>query len=147
MKEKFDNEKPIYNISSAARLLGISVHTLRMYEREGLIIPYKEPNHNRLFSENDIERLRCIRLKIQEKKYSINGIKAMLSLIPCWSVIHCSEEDRMACESYNQASKPCWMFKHENNICAKQDCRDCEVYLQVKCDDIKNTIKQLSFAK
>jgi MerR family transcriptional regulator/heat shock protein HspR len=33
--------EPIFTISAAAKLLGISVHTLRMYEREGLFIRSK----------------------------------------------------------------------------------------------------------
>ena len=42
---------PKYTISSAATLLGISVHTLRMYEREGLIIPFKKESGQRLYSD------------------------------------------------------------------------------------------------
>ena len=37
------SNKPVYTISTAARLLGISIPTLRMYENEGLIIPFKNP--------------------------------------------------------------------------------------------------------
>jgi len=51
------DDKPVFSISIAAQLLGISVHTLRMYEREGLIIPFKTRTNRRLFSENDIERI------------------------------------------------------------------------------------------
>ncbi|MFH2031950.1 MAG: MerR family DNA-binding transcriptional regulator [Bacteroidota bacterium] len=40
--------EPKYTISSAANLLGISVHTMRMYEKEGLIIPFKKESNQRL---------------------------------------------------------------------------------------------------
>ena len=40
----FSNTEPVFPISTAAKLLKISVHTLRMYEREGLIIPFKKIN-------------------------------------------------------------------------------------------------------
>ncbi len=42
-KEKMKDNQPKYKISEAAKILGISVHTMRMYEREGLIIPLKNP--------------------------------------------------------------------------------------------------------
>ncbi len=137
-------DRPIYSISSAARLLDISVHTIRMYEREGLIIPSKEENKNRLYSERDIERLRCLRNGIREKKYSISSVKAMLSLLPCWAVMNCQMEEREVCPAYLKAEKPCWTYEHKGNVCEKQDCRKCEVYMNLKCDDIKNTIRKYS---
>lgn len=36
------DKKPKYRISEAAKILGISVHTMRMYKRDELIIPYKK---------------------------------------------------------------------------------------------------------
>ncbi|MDE3059313.1 MAG: MerR family transcriptional regulator, partial [Bacteroidota bacterium] len=45
----------------AAQLVGISVHTLRMYEIEGLIIPFKKDSGQRLYSDLDVERLKCLR--------------------------------------------------------------------------------------
>ncbi|MCX8056055.1 MAG: MerR family transcriptional regulator, partial [Ignavibacteria bacterium] len=82
-------DKPKYKISEAAKILGISVHTLRMYEREGLILPFKKTTNQRLYSEKDIERLKCIRNSINEKKISIEGIKRIFSLIPCWAIVNC----------------------------------------------------------
>jgi predicted site-specific integrase-resolvase len=40
--------EPVFSISTAAKLLDVSVHTLRMYEREGLIIPFKKDSSQRL---------------------------------------------------------------------------------------------------
>ena len=59
---KIQDEEPIFPISAAAKLLNISVHTLRMYERNGLFVPFKKLTHQRLFSKSDIERIECIRL-------------------------------------------------------------------------------------
>lgn len=133
-------DKPVYSISSAARLLDISVHTLRMYEREGLIIPFKEGNKNRLYSDRDIERLKCIRNKIKKKKFSISAIQAMLSLLPCWAVINCPIEKRDKCPAFINAEKPCWTY-FKNEGCLNINCRDCKVYQNFKCEKIKETIK------
>ena len=103
---------PKYTISSAANLLHISVHTMRMYEREGLIIPFKKESGQRLYSDNDIERVKCIRHSIKEEKLNLQGIRRMLSLIPCWAIVDCSASDRENCNAYNSSSKPCWMINH-----------------------------------
>ena len=143
-----DIDKPLYSISSAARLLDISVHTMRMYEKEGLIVPYISDSRQRLYSERDIDRLRCIRRAISEKKFSIPAIKAIYSFIPCWSIVECSELDRQNCESFATSAKPCWAFKHKNNICATLNCRDCKVYNDFNnCETIKDKIKSYTRQK
>ena len=50
------HDTPLYSIGTAARVLGISVHTMRMYERSGLIVPFIRETNQRLYSERDIER-------------------------------------------------------------------------------------------
>jgi MerR family transcriptional regulator/heat shock protein HspR len=74
------NNEPIFPIRTAAKLLKISVHTLRMYEREGLIIPFKKETSHRLYSKDDLARIECIRNAINQQKISINGIKTIYSL-------------------------------------------------------------------
>lgn len=135
---------PKYTISSAANLLNISVHTLRMYEREGLILPYKKESGQRLYSDKDIERIICIRRTINDDKINIEGIRRILSLIPCWNIVKCSQSDREDCAAYNSHNKPCWMLNHKDNYCAGKDCRECEVYQSFgTCDSIKNKLKDL----
>lgn len=142
-----NNDTPLYSISVAARLLNISVHTLRMYEKEGLIIPFRKETSHRLYSESDIERLNCIRRAINESKISIAGIKMLYSMIPCWDIINCSEDDRVNCEAFNSDSHgaPCWSFVHKENICATNDCRLCSVYNDYAvCQKIKSSIIEIS---
>lgn len=137
--------EPIFPISTAARLLNISVHTLRMYEREGLFIPYKKDSNQRSYSKADLERINCIRNAINESKISINGIKTIYSLIPCWQVVKCSEEDRKKCEGYNGHSKPCWSYGHPHTVCEHKNCRECEVYNNISdCGKVKELIKSIS---
>lgn len=136
---------PVYSISIAAKLLGISVPTLRMYEKEGLIIPHKTDGNQRIYSEDDLERLRCIRRAINESKISINGIKTIYSLIPCWEVVKCSKDDRKKCNAFKSHEQPCWTFNHPNTICENRNCRECEVYEKYsQCGSIKDLIKNIS---
>jgi len=137
-------EEPIYSISTAAKLLGISVPTLRVYEKEGLIIPFKKESNQRLYSQADLDRVECIRSAINEKKISVNGIKAIYSLIPCWEVVNCSQEDRSVCGAFNSEDRPCWTFSHPNTICENRSCRECEVYSNYSnCGTIKNLLKNI----
>ena len=93
MQSNTPNDQSIYPIRTAAKLLNISVHTLRMYEKENLIIPYKKSTNHRLYSQFDIDRIKCIRQAINESKISINGIKSIYSLMPCWEVKKCSNDE------------------------------------------------------
>ena len=73
------------------KFLNTSVHTLRMYEREGLIIPFRKTSNQRLYSDQDLERVQCIQRTINEDKINIEGMRRVLALLPCWSIIKCSE--------------------------------------------------------
>ena len=79
---------PLFSIGTVARMLGISVFTLRMYEREGLVVSHKAASSHRLYSHSDVERLKCIRHAINDEKISIAGIRKIYSMIPCWDCDH-----------------------------------------------------------
>jgi MerR family transcriptional regulator/heat shock protein HspR len=55
------NSEPKYVISIAARIVGIETHTLRYYERIGLLQPYRSGGNIRYYSESDIELLRHVK--------------------------------------------------------------------------------------
>ena len=136
--------EPVYTISTAARLLKISIPTLRMYEREGLIIPFKSKGNQRRYSEMDLERLRCVRHAINEDKMGIEGIRRVLSLIPCWAIVNCTEKDRENCVAFTSYTQPCWTVNHKNNLCANRDCIQCDVYNSFSdCGSIKEKLKEL----
>lgn len=137
---------PIYHISAAANILGISVHTLRMYEKEGLILARKTDTNQRVYSRKDLNRIQCIRNAIKGKKIGINGIKVIYSLIPCWEIVNCSAEERKTCEAFNGFENPCWTYEHPNTMCEHKDCIDCEVYYDYsQCGKIKELIKKIQW--
>lgn len=137
-----DSNTPVYSIGSAARMLGVSVQTLRLYETQGLILPEKSIGGQRRYSHADIERLECIRQAITEEKIGIAGIRHMQSLVPCWQIIKCTPEERQQCPAYRSHDGGCWTHHHLNNACATRDCRTCEVYrLSTTCAGIKQIIQ------
>ncbi|MBI4811715.1 MAG: MerR family transcriptional regulator [Ignavibacteriales bacterium] len=140
-----NQDTPLYPISTAAKLLGISVHTLRMYERAGFILPFQKESSHRLYSQSDIERLKCIRRAINEDKISIAGIQRIQALMPCWDVIKCSQKDREHCDAFNNHAYACWMYNHKKNICENLDCKSCQVYKEFyDCARIKSKIIEIT---
>jgi MerR family transcriptional regulator, heat shock protein HspR len=138
---KVQGDIPCYSIGTVARMLGVSVPTLRMYEQAELMIPFKKSTHHRLFSDSDVDRLRCIRYAINEEKLSIAGIRKIYSFIPCWKLVGCSVSDQDHCQAFKGHSHHCWSYDHKKNICAKLECRDCEVYkISSDCNKIKSSI-------
>ena len=134
---------PVYSIGAVARMLEVSVETLRLYDRKGLIIVHKSRGNQREYTPSDVERLRCIRSAINEHKISIEGIRHIHSMIPCWEYASCPVEQRLTCPAYNTPEAGCWTYKHEDNACRGKDCKACDVYLlSSDCNAVKQMIIQ-----
>ncbi len=136
---------PRYSIGSVARTLNVSVQILRFYEAEGLILTEKSAGHQRLYSDADIDRIKCIQKAITELKISIGGLKKIYALIPCWDVMHCPAEHRATCPAFFGHSGGCWSYEHHSSACAGKNCRRCDVYtLSNNCEQIKELIVRSS---
>ncbi len=142
------NDIPNFSIGTAARMLGVSVQTLRLYEREGLLLTYKTKGKQRSYSKNDIDRIVCIRKAINEEKISIGGMKRIHGMVPCWDIIECSEDERTICPVFKNHSGGCWTYAHEHSTCATKECRLCEVYkLSGNCEQIKDLIVRSTLSR
>ncbi|MBK7259959.1 MAG: MerR family transcriptional regulator [Ignavibacteriae bacterium] len=138
----------LYSIGEAADLLGVSVPTLRLYEREGLIIPIRKKSRHRLYAPSDLERIRCLRKSINQDKVGIAGMRRMLALIPCWKVHECKAPDRETCPAFSDDQTPCWKVSPRPVACSDADCRNCTVYNHVTdCTALKRTIAQFTIDK
>ena len=69
-----------YMISVAADLAGLHPQTLRMYEARGLVRPARTPGGTRLYSENDVERLRLIQRLTSDLGLNLAGVERVLHL-------------------------------------------------------------------
>ena len=74
-----DRKRPRYIISIAAELAAVHPRTLRIYESEGLLCPQRR-NNLRLYSEDDIERVRIIRFLTRRQGVNLAGVKVILQL-------------------------------------------------------------------
>jgi MerR family transcriptional regulator, heat shock protein HspR len=136
-------ESILYSISEAATILQVSQQTLRYYEERGLILIQKSAGNQRNYTQEDIERIRCIRTAINEEKISVEGIRRIHAFIPCWEVLSCPQEQRNDCPAYKTHDAGCWTHKKENTDCAVRECRLCKVYqLSSDCENIKKLIQR-----
>lgn len=72
--------EPLFVISVAARLVEMHPQTLRKYEREGLIAPSRTTGNLRLYSDNDIERLRQVKYLVEQRGLNLAGVQLALEL-------------------------------------------------------------------
>lgn len=73
--------KSRYVISVAARMIGIEAHTLRYYERLGLVQPERSSGNIRLYSEEDVARLRYIKALMSDCGVNLAGVEVALRLM------------------------------------------------------------------
>jgi len=91
----------LYTITVACQLAGLSPRTLRLYEEEGLIRPFRRSAEGqRLYSNQDLAWIRCIRELVHEHGLTTTAIRRLLDLIPCWEIKRCSAEQATKCAPY-----------------------------------------------
>jgi len=140
-----DKNEPIYSIGIAAKKLKVSVPALRVYEREGLLLPFRTETGRRIYSHQDIEIIALIRRMIQEEGLNFEGIRRILSLIPCWRIKKCTKAERERCSAFFSCSEPCWKLKTKGVLNCTDDCRQCEVFRKgyERFNNIKSMLKEL----
>lgn len=70
--------RPVYVISIAASIAGCHPRTLRIYEEEGLVEPVRTDSNIRLYSDEDLQRVRVIRYLTQQRGVNLAGVKMLL---------------------------------------------------------------------
>jgi MerR family transcriptional regulator/heat shock protein HspR len=78
--EGVDRRRGVFMISVAAELAEMHPQTLRMYEARGLITPKRSPKNTRLYSFEDVERLRRIQQMTAEEGLNLAGVETVLGL-------------------------------------------------------------------
>ncbi len=77
---EFEDSEPCYVISVAARMLGVHAQTLRYYERAGMIEPSRSRGNRRLYSTEDIERLRRMKTLIDDLGVNLAGVEVIMRM-------------------------------------------------------------------
>lgn len=125
---EFSADQPLYTIGVVAELIGVHPETLRVWERHGLLKPVRS-RKQRLYSNNDLRRLRFINGLIEDKGLNLAGVNQVIRLYPCWWLKNCEGSGPMKKDGAVNPAKPCW--KEDNSYCIliedKADfCSTCE---------------------
>jgi hypothetical protein len=125
-------------IGEVARSFDVSVDLLRLYEREGLLIPLKSAKGTRYFTEADYPWIATVLRLVREARLNFAGIRHLLALIPCWDIRGCGGSQKHDCSVVSGAAVPCWM---EQNCCNPGDCYACDVYRAAcHCENLKTFV-------
>jgi MerR family transcriptional regulator/heat shock protein HspR len=127
-------------IGVVAKLLGISIRTIHMYEREGLLLSHKNAAGTRYFFTRDVEWLIELRRMIRAG-LGIAGIRRLMALIPCWETKRCQHPEKDSCPVITDHLWPCWANKENECPGTAVDCRECEVYnMRFSINQLKNLV-------
>jgi MerR family transcriptional regulator/heat shock protein HspR len=77
---RVENDRGVFMISVAAELAEMHPQTLRMYEARGLIEPKRSPKGTRLYSQDDVARLRRIQEMTAELGMNLAGVERVFEL-------------------------------------------------------------------
>lgn len=87
--------RPVYMIGVAAELCGVHPQTLRQYERLGLVVPSRVGAKNRLYSDEDVLRVRRIQRLTQQMGVNLAGVEIILRLLDDMEDLHRDFEQQM----------------------------------------------------
>lgn len=126
-----DANQPLYPIGVVSSLLDVHPETLRIWERNGLVKPSRR-NGQRLYSNNDLLRLKYIHYLVKDKGLNMAGVKEVVALYPCWYRDDCPGGGARNTDDPS-SGRPCW--KHEGTYCItvadKADlCAQCDLCQQ-----------------
>ena len=79
-KETKKEPRQYYHISSVAKMYNIHPQTLRLYEREGLIMPSRSQGNTRLYSTEDLKRLELVLNLIRDLGVNLAGVEVILDM-------------------------------------------------------------------
>ena len=80
MVSKMGIDEDLYFISMAARMLGMHPQTLRKYERLGLVQPSRTIGSMRLYSREELARLKAIKRLVDDAGINLAGVQRLLSI-------------------------------------------------------------------
>jgi len=78
--EMDDESKEFFSIGIVAQMLDVHPQTLRHYERRGLVVPTRTEGNTRLYSREDVTRLRMILRLANELGVNLAGIEVVLNM-------------------------------------------------------------------
>ncbi len=115
-------------IGAVAGHFHVSVDLLRLYEREGLLIPIRLWRGVRYFTDRDYLWIDTILRLVREARLNLAAIRHLLTTTPCWTIRNCGFANRRNCPITFNLSQPCWTSRAMCPVVSSNHCYFCEVY-------------------
>ena len=114
------SNQPVYMIGVAAEMCGVHPQTLRQYERLGLVIPSRAGAKNRLYSDDDIQRVRRIQRLTQDMGVNLAGVELILRLLDDIEEMRVDMEVQMR-DYMAEAERRIQLFMANSNVPMRKD--------------------------
>ena len=105
----------LYIISVVSRVLQMHPQTLRKYERAGLVRPSRTDGMLRLYSDDDLARLRLIKRLVEDVGLNVAGVGLVLQLVDNLEQIERSAEREGAVHTHELARRVLGELGLKNN--------------------------------
>ena len=129
-------EKMNYSIGDFARLTGLTAHTLRYYEKEGLLEPERKSNGQRFYSEKDLEWVTFIK-RLKETYMPLKEIKQYATLRALGDPTLKERQDLLALHRENLIQEMALLQDHLNKLDLKIEYYDNELMMKEKMNGRK----------
>jgi len=107
-------------IGVAAEMCGVHPQTLRQYERLGLVVPSRAGAKNRLYSDDDIQRVRRIQRLTQDMGVNLAGVELILRLLDDMEDMRRDMEQQLR-EYVIEAEQRIQQFMANSNVPMRKD--------------------------
>jgi len=114
------SNQPVYMIGVAAEMCGVHPQTLRQYERLGLVVPSRAGAKNRLYSDDDIQRVRRIQRLTQDMGVNLAGVELILRLLDDMEDMRRDMEQQLR-EYVIEAEQRIQQFMANSNVPMRKD--------------------------
>jgi MerR family transcriptional regulator/heat shock protein HspR len=101
-------------------MCGVHPQTLRQYERIGLVVPSRAGAKNRLYSDDDIQRVRRIQRLTQDMGVNLAGVELILRLLDDMEDMRRDMEERLR-DYVQEAEKRMRQFMVNSNVPLRKD--------------------------
>ncbi|MFI5384803.1 MAG: heat shock protein transcriptional repressor HspR [Fimbriimonadales bacterium] len=114
------SNQPVYMIGVAAEMCGVHPQTLRQYERLGLVVPSRAGAKNRLYSDDDIQRVRRIQRLTQDMGVNLAGVELILRLLDDMEDMRRDMETQLR-DYVQEAERRIQLFMANSNVPMRKD--------------------------
>lgn len=77
----YKKSDPLFSLAVVAQLTDLHPRTVMLYERVGLISPFRTKTNRRRYSQVDVEQIKFIHFLAESKKVNLTGIKLVFTIL------------------------------------------------------------------